>query len=86
MLSDDLRALRDGLAEHRSHDGRLVLSGTVTSLVELMLTDCMRQARHLEAAVPAGAVTITAADLASGKVTRMPVVPRPRPQDGGAAS
>ncbi|MBA5777445.1 hypothetical protein H2509_13385 [Stappia sp. F7233] len=89
MLSEDIRTLRQFIDEHVSRDGSLFLSPALTELAKFALADMVRCARALETAQVSGPARITEADLASGRVARLPVVPRPRlatgPGNGSSA-
>jgi hypothetical protein len=88
MLSNDLETLLNWIGANAKSDGSLVLQPAMTGVMRFMLRDAVRLARSMEAASIAGPATITEADIASGKVERLPVVPRPVPAapDGGGSA
>ena len=87
MLSDDLSNLRDWIDRRVDQDGILTLPADLTGVVRFMLRDMTHTARALEASQIAGHATITSEDLASGKVKRLTIVPRPvsKPSGGGGS-
>lgn len=88
MLSNDLETLLNWIGANAKSDGSLVLQPAMTGVMRFMLRDAVRLARSMEAASIAGPATITEADIASGKVERLSVVPRPVPAapDGGGSA
>ncbi len=92
MLSEDLANLRDWLDRRTGQDGALMLPAALTGTLRFALRDMAKTARAMEAGQIAGPARITDADLASGKVKRLPVVPRPVPaqsapsDDGGSVA
>ena len=90
MLSDDIQSLRAWIDAHVTKTGGLSMSPMVTRIMQVAVIDMAGRARHLEASRIAGPAMITDADIASGKVERLPVVPRPVPapasDDGGSAA
>lgn len=88
MLSQDLDTLLKWIGANAKPDGSLELQPAMTGVMRFMLRDAVRLARSMEAASIAGPATITADDLASGKVKRLPIVPRPVPAapDGGGSA
>ncbi|WP_186390177.1 hypothetical protein [Stappia sp. TSB10P1A] len=90
MLSDDIRTLIGWIDANARPDGSLALQPAMTGLLRLALRDAARTARGMEASRISGPAMISEADLASGKVKRLPIVPRPVPapasDDGGSAA
>ncbi|SOC26989.1 hypothetical protein [Stappia indica] len=88
MLSDDIQSLRAWIDAHVTKTGGLTMSPMVTRMMQVAVLDMAGRARHLEASRIAGPATITDGDLASGKVQRLPIVPRPVPAapDGGGSA
>lgn len=90
MLSNDLETLLNWIGTNAKPDCSLVLQPAMTGVMRFMLRDAVRLARSMEASRIAGTATITDCDLASGKVKRLPIVPRPVPapasDDGGSAA
>jgi hypothetical protein len=77
MLSEDLSNLRNWLDRRAEADGTLALPADLTAVLRFMLRDMCRLARAMEVNQVSGPATITPEDLASGKVKRLPIVPRP---------
>lgn len=86
MLSDDIRALRKWIDDHTTDSGGLVLSPMLTHLMKIAFLDLLKRSSSMEASRIAGPSTITDADLASGKVERLPVIARPAPSDDGGSA
>lgn len=88
MLSDDIRSLRRMVDDHTTDSGSLVLSPMLTQIVKIAFLDLLKRAASMEASRIAGPAMITDADIASGKVERLPVAPRqvPASPDGGGSA
>lgn len=88
MLSDDIRALRKWVDDHTTDGGGLILSPMLTHLMKIAFLDLLKRSSSMEASQIAGPAMITDADITSGKVERLPVVPRPVPAapDGGGSA
>ncbi|MAA97798.1 MAG: hypothetical protein CMN87_15495 [Stappia sp.] len=77
MLSDDLRDLHVHLECSTEEDGSLILHPLLARIMLQSLRDLSNRAASLEASQVNGPARLTEADLASGKVARLPIVPRP---------
>lgn len=88
MLSDDIRSLRKMVDDHTAENGSLVLTPMLTQILKISFLDLSKRAASMEASRIAGPAMITDADITSGKVERLPVVPRPVPAapDGGGSA
>jgi hypothetical protein len=77
MLSSDLRDIQKSLEGCVDKDGCLVLHPALARIMLRTLRDLYTRAACLEASRVSGPARLTEADLASGKVKRLPIVPRP---------
>ncbi|MCA1242968.1 hypothetical protein LC092_11005 [Stappia stellulata] len=88
MLSDELRSLGAMVDAATDERGELHLSAMQTQMAKLALLDLLKRANSLESCRVAGPARITDADMQTGKVVRLPIVPRPVPHssDGGSVA
>ena len=88
MLTDELRNMRAMVDAATDERGELHLSAMQTQLAKLALLDLLKRANSLESCRVAGPVRITERDRQTGKVVRLPIVPRPVPHssDGGSVA
>lgn len=90
-LSSDLKMLRQQLHEKRNAKGDLIIPKGTVDLMDLVLSDCLDLARHLEASRVQRHVTMF--DLKDPKIRMFPIirrtnhvnVPVTTPDDDGAA-
>ncbi|SDU09043.1 hypothetical protein [Stappia sp. ES.058] len=83
MLSDELRKFRSMVDDATNERGELHLSAMQTQMTKLVLLDLLKRANSLESCQVAGPARITEADMQTGKVVRLPIVPRPVPHSSG---
>lgn len=91
MLSSDLRMFRQQFHEEKNERGELVIPAHTVELMDMVLSDCIDVARHLEASRIQRPVTLF--DLKDPKIRIFPVlrrsntveIPIQTPDDDGAA-
>lgn len=77
MLSSDLKMFRQQFHEKKNERGELVIPAHTVELMDMVLSDCIDVARHLEASRVQRPVTLF--DLKDPKIRIFPVLRRSNP-------